>query len=206
MGPQGGDGLARGEANDANGPARDGAEAALIARTRNDRAAFGDLFRFYVPRVYSFCRAHSTTREEAEDLTAQTFERALATVGRYDEREKFSSWLFRIAANAAIDRARRGGRKTPLVDEDLGPDDAMSHAGAVRWVEQWEQSTWLKAHLAALSPEQQQVVKLLYYEDQSVADVATAIEKSEDAVKQLTQRALKALRDAMNEETTGDVR
>jgi hypothetical protein len=47
------------------------AEPALIAQARHDRAAFAALYDLYVTRVYAFCAVHSTSREDAEDLTAQ---------------------------------------------------------------------------------------------------------------------------------------
>ncbi len=184
-------------------------DPALIARARHDRVAFGEIYRVYVRRVYAFCRAHSRTREEAEDLTAQTFERALAAIGRYEDRGgRFSSWLLRIAANAAVDRARRGGHDTPLDEEVIAEDGAARpvQEGTARWVEDWEQSTWVKVHLATLPEDQQRVVRLRFYDDHSFGDVATEMGRSEGAVKQLTQRALKALRVRMDEEAVDDVR
>jgi len=187
------------------------ADNALIARARHDRAAFAELYRFYVRRVYAFCRAHSRTQEEAEDLTAQTFERALAAIGRYEDRgSRFSSWLLRIAANAAVDRARRGGHDAPLDEETMAQDgearQGQRQAGTARWVEDWEQATWIKAHVATLPEDQRRVVRLRFYEDRSFGDVATEMGRSEGAVKQLAQRALKALRARIDEEAVDDVR
>jgi len=195
--------------NSGEGAERIEADATLIARARHDRAAFGELYRFYVRRVYAFCRAHSRTREEAEDLTAQTFERALAAIGRYEERARFSSWLLRIAANAAIDRGRRGGgHETPLDEEFMSGDGEVraGQEGGARWVEDWEQSTWVGAHVATLSEDQRRVVRLRFYEDRGFADVAAEMGRGEGAVKQLAQRALKALRARMDEEAADDVR
>src|SRR5690348_18394641 len=79
----------------------------LIAQAQANRAAVAALYDLYVARVYAFCAVHSTSREEAEDLTAQTFVQALAAIARYEERgQPFSAWLLRIAANAAANRAR----------------------------------------------------------------------------------------------------
>jgi len=52
----------------------------VIARARHDRAAFGEIYDHYLPRVYAFCRLHSASREEAQDLTAHSFERALDAI------------------------------------------------------------------------------------------------------------------------------
>lgn len=89
---------------------REEADPNLIERAKHDRSAFAELYRLYLPRVHAFCQTHSQSRDEAEDLTSQTFERALRALPRYQARGvPLSSRLFRIAANLAIDRGRRSG-------------------------------------------------------------------------------------------------
>ena len=56
------------------------APAELIDQAKRDPSAFGFLYDLYVNRIYGFALSHSKTREEAEDLTALTFERALAAI------------------------------------------------------------------------------------------------------------------------------
>ena len=104
---------------------RSEAEPALIAQARHDRAAFAALYDLYVTRVYAFCAVHSTSREDAEDLTAQTFERALHAISHYEERgQPFSAWLLRIAAHAA-------GALAPTVSL-AAPPHGVPYAGHVR--------------------------------------------------------------------------
>jgi len=167
----------------------------LVARAGHDPAAFGDLYDHYLPRVYAFCRKYSETREEAEDLTALTFERALTAIHRYQERDiPFSRWLLRVAANALIDQSRRTGRLTSFgSDLELMSDE--SH------LEQWEQAYWLRTHVEALPRDQQEVVRLRFYEDQRFRDVAARMGRSEGAVKQLLRRALRVLQLRIQEET-----
>jgi|SRR5437764_3994648 len=135
---------------------RSEAEPALIAQARHDRAAFAALYDLYVTRVYAFCAVHSTSREDAEDLTAQTFERALHAISHYEERgQPFSAWLLRIAAHAAANHARRA-TTVPLHSEgpSHGGDDGAAAAAtqAESWVEEWERADWIEDHLAALPP------------------------------------------------------
>jgi RNA polymerase sigma-70 factor (ECF subfamily) len=178
-------------------PVRDEASPKLIARARHDRTAFGELYDLYLPRVYAFCRKYSDGREGAEDLTALTFERALAAIGRYEDREvPFSRWLLRIAGNAVIDEARRTGRAAKVgVEIELLTEDNQ--------LEQWEQAYWLRTHVDSLPEDQRRVVKLRFYEDQRFQDVATLMGRSEGAVKQLLRRALRSLRLRIQEETEG---
>ncbi|MER3406325.1 MAG: hypothetical protein C4289_15145, partial [Chloroflexota bacterium] len=73
-------------------------DAVLVRRAQADPQAFGDLYRRYVRRVYTYLYYRTGRVEDAEDLTAQTFARALAHLPRYDERRlPFSAWLLRIA-------------------------------------------------------------------------------------------------------------
>ena len=184
------------------GATRQEAGPELIARARHDRAAFAALYDLYVARVYAFCAVHSGTREEAEDLTAQTFERALGAIGRYEERgQPFSAWLLRIAANAAINRARRPAA-VPLPGAGTADADDAEQADirVESWVAEWERADWMEEHLAALSPDGQQVVQLRFYDDLSFDDVAARMGRSEGAVKQLLRRTLTALRGRIQDE------
>ncbi len=184
-------------------PRRAEASPALVAQARTDHAAFGQLYDLYVRRVYAFCALGGRSREEAEDLTAQTFERALRAIGRYEERgAPFSAWLLRIAAHVVADRARHAeplDAAAPLVDDDGAAADA-----APDWAEEWALATWLRGHLAALPEDQRRVVHLRYYDDRSFGDVAARMDRSENAVKQLLRRALAALRARVHEEAVDD--
>jgi len=183
-------------------PRRAEAPPALVAQACTERAAFGQLYDLYVRRVYAFCALGGRSREETEDLTAQTFERALRAIGRYEERgAPFSAWLLRIAAHVVADRARRAAPLDATVPLD---DDGAGDDGAPDWAEEWELATWLRGHLAALPEDQRRVVWLRYYEDRSFGDVAVRMDRSENAVKQLLRRALAALRAGLHEETMGD--
>lgn len=159
----------------------------LIARARHDRAAFGELYDLYLPRVYGFCRKYCATREEAEDLTAESFVRALAAISGYEDRGvPFSRWLLRIAHNVILNHARRAGRVTGLTN------DPMVTTGDSTF-ENWEEAHWLRTHMRSLPKDQQEVVRLRFYEDQRFQDVAARMGRSEGAVKQLLRRALQAL-------------
>lgn len=176
----------------------DEAPPELIARARHDRAAFGDLYDHYLLRVYGFCRKYSGTREQAEDLTAETFERALAGISRYEDRNlPFSGWLLRIAHNVILNYARRDSRVTVLSDDPaLISDD--SHR------EDWAEAHWLRTHVQRLSDDQQEVVRLRFYEDQRFQDVAERMDRSEGAVKQLLRRALQELHRQIQQEGVGN--
>lgn len=163
------------------------ARQALIVRARHDPAAFGELYDLYLSRVYSFCRKYSASREEAEDLTAETFKRALSAIAGYEYRNvPFSRWLLRIAHNVTINHARSAGRTSPLHDPESLPGDE-------RHFDDLDEAHWLRTHVQRLPDDQQHVVRLRFYEDRSFRDVASIMGRSEGAVKQLLRRALRAL-------------
>ncbi|HWV23158.1 MAG TPA: RNA polymerase sigma factor [Thermomicrobiales bacterium] len=102
----------------ADSPARDvpvdpvavSRESVEIARARRDPAAFAPLYERYVDDVYGYCLRRISHPEQAADLTALVFTRALAALPRYrDSGGTFRSWLFSIAHNLLVDtyRARR---------------------------------------------------------------------------------------------------
>src|SRR5262245_65275125 len=101
-------------------------ERDLVVRSRADAAAFGELYDFYLPRIYGFVVRRVGERDAAQDLTAMTFERALGAVRRDDFRnESFGGFLYRVASNAIVDHARRGRHTVPLGMRASDWDDAQ---------------------------------------------------------------------------------
>lgn len=161
-------------------------ERGLVEAAQADPARFLDLYDRYFTRIYAYAVTRTLDRAEAEDLTSEVFRLALANLGRYEWRgAPFGAWLFRIAANELSDRRARTERARREAAEAPQPgvvEDAI------------EQRAWLYDLVGRLPHEQRRVVELRFGEDKSVRDVASAIGKSEGAVKQLQRRALETLR------------
>src|SRR5512140_2966596 len=103
------------------------AELAVRA-SRGDVSAFGQLYDKHVDAIYRYVYYRVRDDAEAEDLTSDVFMRALKAISRYEPRQAFLAWLYRIARNAVIDRARRGGRQVSF-------EDALEHPTADQIVE-----------------------------------------------------------------------
>jgi RNA polymerase sigma-70 factor, ECF subfamily len=83
-------------------------ELAIVERCRRqDYEAFGKLVDAYQNRVFGFVRRMVSNAEEASDITQDVFIRAFQSFGRFDGRCSVRTWLFRIAYNLCVDRARK---------------------------------------------------------------------------------------------------
>jgi RNA polymerase sigma-70 factor (ECF subfamily) len=176
------------------------APTSLIQRAGRDRTAFGELYDLYVRRVYAFSLTHTRDRDEAEDVTAATFERALNAIGRYQDRgAPLSSWLFRIAANIITDRRRQGSRVSTLGDAPIPEErlDRSPEGDPQEQVERWERAAALRERVETLPEDQRTAIRLRYMEGLSLAEVAERVGRNENATKQLLHRATTSLRARM---------
>jgi RNA polymerase sigma-70 factor (ECF subfamily) len=184
------------------------AGADLIERARHDRIAFGAIYDLYVRRVYAFCLSHTGNKEVAEDVTSQTFERALGAIARYQHRgAPLSSWLFRIAANLITDRSRQSGRVV-LLGDDPPPESRLDHPSEPQpdeVVERWERAASIRSLMADLPADQQEALRLRYWDGMAVAEVAVRLGRNENATKQLLFRATTGLRRRIDRQGSHDV-
>jgi RNA polymerase sigma-70 factor, ECF subfamily len=167
-------------------------ERLLIEAAQQDPACFADLYEVNFERVYAYAVKRVRDRAEAEDLTAEVFHLALANLKRFEWRGlSFATWLFRIAANLISDRSRRSRRELQ--------DDAMleSVQASPAEIEEAERRATLYRLVETLPAQQKRVVLLRFVEQKSIKEVASAIGKTEGAVKQLQFRALSTLKARM---------
>jgi RNA polymerase sigma-70 factor (ECF subfamily) len=166
-------------------------DRALVEAAQRDLRHFGEVYERYFSVVYAFALSRTHDRTLAEDVTAETFRRALQGLSQFQWRDvPFTSWLIRIATNAWLDASRRERLTQPL-ETDVGLSDSGIDAVEERAV--------LFDLVASLPRRQQAVLVLRFVEDKSIREVASLLSISEGAVKQLQQRALAALRHKMPE-------
>src|ERR1700682_861204 len=85
------------------------AERRLVEAAAADRSRFGELYERYVDAIYSFSYHHTGTHQQAEEVTAETFERALKHLPGYRWRGvPYGAFLYRIAASVVSRQRRRG--------------------------------------------------------------------------------------------------
>ena len=160
---------------------------------KGDAAAFGALYDRYVEAVYRYVFYRVRNDADAEDLVSDVFMRALRAIPRYEPRVAFLAWLYRIARNAVIDRARRSRTQISF-------EDALAHPGVDQVVEPdatilaLSDKEAVRAALAKLTPLQQEVIVLRFVEGYSTHEIADLVGKREGTVRGIQFRALEALR------------
>lgn len=155
---------------------------------------FDAIYQQYAAQMYHFFYQHVNNRQDAEDLTATTFSKALASLERYEEQGRFTAWLFSIARHTLRDYQRR---VRPQIDvEQVASVLIDPQPQPEAHVLQDEQSRTLHKLLAQLPPEQREVLRLRFVDEQSTNEVAARLGRSAGAVKMLVYRAMNALRDA----------
>lgn len=167
-------------------------EKLLIETAQRDPRHFADLYRMHFDRVYAYVARRVATRSDAQDLTAEVFQQALANLGRFEWRGvPFAAWLYRIAANAVTDHHHRTVR-----DQNVPSNPEPGREGH----ESAERRASLYHAVRALPANQRRVIEMRFAEDRSIAEIARMLGRSEGAVKQLQFRALGSLRARLDQD------
>ncbi len=178
-------------------------DSVIVARAQQDREAFGLLYDRYLDRIYRFCYRRLGSREAAEDATSAIFTKALTALATYQERPGgFRAWIFTIAHNVVTDVYRERGRRPsePLaedfdvIDPDPSPEDAAVAS---------DERRRLRALLAHLTPDQQQVIELRLA-GLSGAEIGEILGRSRGAVNLAQHRAVKRLQRVIGRSADAD--
>lgn len=161
-------------------------ERALIEAAQQDPGRFAELYELHFHRVYAYIAGRIKDRAESQDLTAHVFQQALANIGKFKWRgAPFVTWLYRIAANAIADHARKKSREVPEIESTAFVDPDL---------EQVERRARLFRAVEELPDDQRRVIALRFGEEKSIREIAAELNRSEGAVKQLQFRGLENLR------------
>jgi RNA polymerase sigma-70 factor, ECF subfamily len=178
---------------------------ALVELARNgDAEAFGMLFDHYHGSVYRFLfhRTRSTTL--AEDLTSETFFRALRSMSSFRWQGKdFGAWLMTIARNLCTDHFKAGRTRLELTTEDMSFHEGSTTEGPEDAVLTSLTNEVLLAALTELPAEQRDCLVMRFLQGMSIAETAVVLGRSEGAVKQLQLRGVRNLARLMPEGIRG---
>jgi len=174
------------------------ADAALVARAQaGDAAAFRALVERHRDQAYAVALRITRSPAEAAEAAQEALVRAWVALPSFRGEAAFGTWLHRVVARRALDRAealsRRRGR-------EVGVEAALEEAGDAPAPHDHLLAGRLEALLGRLSPAQRAVVTLFYLEERRVEDVAAALGMPGNTVKTHLHRARAALRQAWIEE------
>jgi RNA polymerase sigma-70 factor, ECF subfamily len=179
----------------------------LRVRDHDDAAAFGELVDRYRHRLVGVMHHLTGHADEAEDLAQEVFLRVYRTRRRYHPTAKFSTWLFTIANNLALNALRSRRRKPviPLPASESGPlgprpaEQIVPDRGQPpgHRLAQEELAAVIQTALDGLNERQRMAVVLNKFEDMNYADIAEVMGLSAKAVKSLLSRARSRLRDVL---------
>jgi RNA polymerase sigma-70 factor, ECF subfamily len=169
-------------------------DAELVAQLKaNDEDAYREVLARFGDPLYGYIFSLTSDHHLSEDILSETYLRMVEKIDTYTfYGPPFKAWLYRIAHNLAINALKRTRRMVgstaldtaaaPTVDDPASVVVANLEAEAVR------------AALTELTEEQQHVVLLRFLARQSTGEIAQALDKTENAVKQMQFRALHSLR------------
>jgi RNA polymerase sigma-70 factor (ECF subfamily) len=173
---------------------------ALVELARGgDSEAFGLLYDHYHGSVYRFLYYRTRSQALAEDLTSETFFRALRNMTSFRWQGKdFGAWLMTIARNLATDHFKAGRTRLELTTEDMGAHDDATEGPEDAVIAGLTNEILLEA-LTELPNEQRDCLVMRFLQSMSIAETAAALGRTEGAVKQLQLRGVRNLAKLMPE-------
>jgi len=160
-----------------------------------DPEAFGLLYDRYLDQVYRYVLYRVASPQLAEDLTSETFTRALRRIGTFQEQGRdIGAWFVTIARNLVADHYKSARYRLELMTDDVTRSGQVPLAeGPERQVLDGLTNAVLLAAVRQLRPDQQECIVLRFLQGRSVAETAQVMGRSDGALKALQHRAVGAL-------------
>jgi RNA polymerase sigma-70 factor (ECF subfamily) len=174
-------------------PERERVAALVALAQQGDAEAFGLVYDRYVDQIYRYLYYRVGSHALAEDLTSETFLRALRRLDSYSYTGKdIGAWFTTIARNLVADHVKSSRFKLEVTTADMLDADRGDEGIEAEVLERLQNAALLDA-VRQLKPEQQECIVLRFLQGLSVAETAEVMSRTEGAVKQLQLRAVRAL-------------
>lgn len=177
----------------------------MLAYQAGDDAAFDALVERYSSQAYALLTRFLGRRPGREDLVQEVFLRIIKARERYQPTARFSTYLYRIVFNMAVNETQRvAGSRQLSLDQPIGSTDGQVVFGDLQAGDSPEPSTELeredvvhavRAAIARLPENQRMALILAKYHDTPYAEIAVVLDSSEKAIKSLVHRARESLRE-----------
>lgn len=170
-------------------------EAALLKGAQaGDQAAFGSIYDAYAGKIFKYIYYRVRDKELAEDLTSQSFLKALQNLQTFDHQKGvFSAWIYRIARNTLFDHFRTNRETVDLEDVfGLSAPGSIEHEAEVN-----ENMQKVREHMKELTSEQRDIIIMRVWDGMSYREIAGIIGKTEANCQMIFSRAIAKLRSKM---------
>jgi len=177
-------------------------EKEILKKIKNgDNEAFGELYDFYAPRVYRFVRLKVDSQETAQDVTSEAFLKIWQYLQEQRKiKERFQALLYKIARNLVIDFYRSKSIREILIEDNLEEfSEVEDKETSDKLVIRQEEMVEVKKALIQVHPNYQDVIVWYYLDELTIPEIAEILEKNEGTVRVLIHRAVKSLRNVMEE-------
>jgi RNA polymerase sigma-70 factor, ECF subfamily len=174
-------------------------EDLVAAANRGDGAAMEQLLRRHYDRVHAVCRRIAGSSRDADDAAQEAMIRVVRNLDKFDGRSAFSTWIYRIATNAALDELRKRKRRPQLhlVDDRDGDDREPADELAHRHLDGVADRLTIDAALAELPDEFRAAVVMRDVGDMDYAEIADALDIPVGTVKSRIARGRRILVDRL---------
>ena len=174
----------------------DATDEILATSTSSDLHAFAELYRRYREPIYGYLVARTRNAATAEDLTGQVFLKALDSAYTYRADGSYRSWLYQIAHNTFLNwRSEKARQQIPVatVPDDTDDEDAPTIIALAR-----EERDVIWETVSQLPQAQQEVVRLRYWKDLTIEEIARITGRTTGAIRVLLHRSKRSLRARLN--------
>lgn len=176
----------------------------ISAVKKGDSERFHEIELRYHEKLFFYLRHLVGSKEEAEDILQDVFLKTFKTLDQFDNRRKFSSWIYRIAHNEAVNFIKRKNKFRSVSWEDIvSTRDRLALADDTRspqenWI-RFERRASVRQALKELPPKYREVLLLRFYFERSYDEIAHIIGKPRNTVGTLISRAKKRLVNLLRE-------
>ncbi len=174
---------------------------------QGEREKFGIFVEKYQQLVFRTCMGFVHNKEDADDLTQDIFIQAYQSLPEFKMKSAFSTWLYRIAVNASLNKVRKSAGTSFIqrLESFFASENQTAGQLIVSDMEdpeniiiKKEHSRWIQKALDSLPENQRTAIVLSKYDDFSQKEIAEIMNTTESAVEALLQRAKKNLRDKLS--------
>lgn len=168
---------------------------------KGDQVAFAELVDLYKDRLFHLAYRMLSNRHEAEDVVQETFLRVYKNWHRYDEKQKFSTWIYRISTNLCIDRLRKR-KPSYYLDAEMNDQDGLDGYTLIPGDERTPESEYLLSEtqqiihqaIESLPAKYKSVIVLRYLQELSLQEIGEVLDMPVTTVKTRVHRGREFLR------------